>query len=74
MAARAPTTPTKSKATPIPMEEQIRRQTDDLSPVEERIRRRAHEIYLECGGLDGSDLDHWLQAESEILGEQGKKV
>jgi len=56
------------------MEEQIKRQTDDLSPVEERIRRRAYEIYLECGSPDGSHLDHWLQAEAEILAEQGKKV
>jgi hypothetical protein len=37
-------------------------------PVEERIRMRAHEIYVERAGLDGSELDDWLQAEQEILG------
>jgi hypothetical protein len=35
-------------------------------PLQERIRRRAHEIYLERGGQDGSELDDWLQAEQEI--------
>lgn len=37
--------------------------------LEERIRRRAHEIYEQRGGQPGSDLDDWLQAEKEILGE-----
>jgi hypothetical protein len=35
-------------------------------PLEEQIRRRAHEIYLARGGSEGSDLDDWLQAEIEI--------
>ena len=36
--------------------------------LEERIRARAHEIYLQRNGQDGSDLDDWLQAEAEITG------
>ena len=35
-------------------------------PLEEQIRRRAHEIYLARGGGEGSDLEDWLQAEIEI--------
>jgi hypothetical protein len=35
-------------------------------PLEERIRQRAHDIYLQRGGEDGSDVDDWLQAEIEI--------
>lgn len=31
------------------------------------IMRRAYEIHLERGGLQGHDLDDWLQAEREIL-------
>ena len=38
--------------------------------MEERIRQRAHEIYLERGGEDGSEMDDWLQAEQEILGTE----
>ena len=32
----------------------------------EEIRQRAFEIYIERGGIRGSDLDDWLQAEREL--------
>jgi hypothetical protein len=44
--------------------------TTSVRPLEERIRQRAHEIYLERGGRDGSETDDWLQAEQEIRGEE----
>jgi hypothetical protein len=34
---------------------------------EERIRRRAYELYVQCGNLSGSEMDDWLRAEEEIL-------
>ena len=40
--------------------------------LEERIRRRAHEIYLSRRGGAGSALDDWLRAEREILGKSGQ--
>jgi len=33
---------------------------------EERIRRRAYDVYLQRGNQSGSELDDWLQAEEEI--------
>jgi len=36
-------------------------------PLEEQIRRRAYELYVERGNASGSELDDWLRAESEIL-------
>jgi HSP20 family molecular chaperone IbpA len=33
----------------------------------ERVARRAYEIYQQNGGDHGNDLLHWLQAESEIF-------
>ncbi len=57
MAGRAPVVPKKPAAETISLEEQI--------------RRRAHEIYLERGDADGSEIDDWLQAEREI---QAKKI
>jgi hypothetical protein len=39
----------------------------DELPLEERIRRRAYELYLERGNQSGSALEDWLQAEEEIL-------
>jgi len=38
--------------------------------LQERIRRRAYELYEQRGKEDGHDLDDWLQAESEVA--QGK--
>jgi len=43
------------------------------SDIEERIRRRAHELYEERGRVDGFALDDWLQAEAEILGAQKQR-
>jgi hypothetical protein len=34
-------------------------------PLEERIRRRAYELYV-LRDQSGSELDDWLQAEEEI--------
>jgi hypothetical protein len=36
-------------------------------PLEEQIRRRAYELYLQRGNQAGSDIEDWLQAEKEIL-------
>ncbi len=42
----------------------------DSLPVEERIRRRAYELYILRGNQSGSELEDWLQAEEEILRAQ----
>jgi len=36
------------------------------APSHEEIALRAYHIYLERGGADGSPLEDWLQAESEL--------
>ena len=60
MAGRAPVVPKKPKASPT------------LSPdsLEDQIRQRAHEIYLERGAVDGLEVEDWLQAENEIRQKQ----
>jgi hypothetical protein len=35
--------------------------------VREQIEARAYQIWVASGGGHGSDLQHWLQAEAEIL-------
>ena len=40
-------------------------QIETLS-LEERIRRRAYELYIERANESGSEFDDWLQAEEEI--------
>ncbi len=39
-------------------------------PLDERIRRRAYELYVERGNQSGSEVDDWLQAEEEALQTQ----
>src|SRR3954471_11104058 len=36
--------------------------------AEEEIRRRAYELYEQDGHQHGRDRDHWLRAETEVLG------
>ena len=41
------------------------------SPVlEEKIRTRAYELYLQRGGIGGSPEQDWLRAKEEICGQQ----
>lgn len=39
---------------------------DTVNPSSAEIAKRAFEIYCERGGLDGSDVQDWLQAEREL--------
>jgi hypothetical protein len=36
------------------------------------VRRRAFELYEQQGRVDGRALEHWAQAETEILREKRK--
>jgi HSP20 family molecular chaperone IbpA len=41
--------------------------------IQRRIAKRAYSLFEASGRLDGNDLKHWLQAESEIL-QRGLEV
>jgi hypothetical protein len=42
--------------------------SEQLNPEQqERIRRRAHQIYEEHGREEGRALNHWLQAKAEVV-------
>ena len=38
-----------------------------MTELEDRIRARAYEIYVDRGREDGRALDDWLQAKAEVL-------
>ena len=38
--------------------------------TEDRVRRRAYELYEQRGRESGHDMDDWLQAEAEITGHR----
>ena len=41
--------------------------TQGPATLREQIEIRAYQIWLASGGADGNALQHWLQAEAEIL-------
>jgi hypothetical protein len=43
-------------------------------PVEEQIRVRAYELYVQRGSASGSELEDWLQAEEEVLAAQDRHI
>ena len=45
-----------------------KQQTLMVQMVERKVRSRAQQIYETRGQTAGSDLQDWLQAESEVLG------
>ena len=40
--------------------------SETVNPSSAEIAKRAFEIYCERGGLDGNDVQDWLQAEREL--------
>jgi Protein of unknown function (DUF2934) len=61
----------RTPVTPKPKSGEPRsRKPDPTSNIEDRIRRRAYELYEQRGRVDGFALGDWLQAEGEILGAQ----
>jgi hypothetical protein len=43
---------------------------DDLEKMQERITRRAYDIFRGSGSIFGKDLDDWLAAEREAFGSR----
>ena len=40
--------------------------SNDSSPLNEAIAKRAYELYLQRGSVSGHELDDWLRAEHEV--------
>ena len=55
--------------TPKQSEPSVETKTEK-QPIEDRIRIRAYELYLERGQQDGAALEDWTRAEAEILGQE----
>lgn len=51
---------------PVPAPGRAKKSVTEELPIEERIRRRAYELYVQRGNESGSELDDWLQAEEEV--------
>ncbi|WP_457094329.1 DUF2934 domain-containing protein [Microvirga sp. P5_D2] len=42
--------------------------------IEQRIRERAYEIWMQHGSLPGRAEEYWYQAEQEILGQEAPSI
>jgi Protein of unknown function (DUF2934) len=65
----------RSRALPnASVSEKREERTSSVDPREERIRRRAYELWEQNGKPEGGEMAFWLQSEQEIdaPGEQGK--
>lgn len=51
---------------------QMRKETTPSADVDERIRRRAFQLFELRGCQDGHDFEDWIQAEAEIQGRAPK--
>ena len=48
----------------------LRESVSSPDDLQEKIARRAYQLYEEGGSLNGNDMDYWLKAEREILKER----
>ncbi len=48
----------------------LAQQTKSSASIEEKIRARAYELFLQRGGHGGSPEQDWLQAVAEVHGQQ----
>jgi Protein of unknown function (DUF2934) len=55
-----------AQPSPVPKKQQRPRTGQPVVPLEEQIRLRAYEIYVQRGELPGSEIEDWLQAEAEL--------
>jgi hypothetical protein len=44
-----------------------------MEATRERIQHRAYELFVQRGNVDGSHMDDWLKAESEIMSVQSEQ-
>jgi hypothetical protein len=44
--------------------------TNPIPELQEKVRRRAHEVYVQRGKTEGHGLEDWLQAEAEVTQQQ----
>jgi len=68
------TQPENRKATqaapPLTTSPEVGNGTQPETVVEEKVRARAYELYLQRGGKGGSPEQDWLRAKEEICGQQ----
>lgn len=60
--------PTDAKPMRPEIVSEMNMETEGAPPIvtDEMVAERAYELWEECGRPEGCDLQHWLQAETEL--------
>jgi len=58
-------------AEPVTTSPEFAQESSFAGSLEEKVRTRAYELYLQRGGQGGSPEQDWFQAQREVHGEQG---
>ena len=56
------------------VQETTRQTAQSSADLQQQIRLRAYELYEQRGRECGRDLEHWLEAESEVAQKKAKAV
>jgi len=64
---RTRTTKSSKAEKPKATAPEVAKITTEAADMQQAIRRRAYELYLQRGAQDGRDCEDWLRAESEVL-------
>ena len=51
----------------MPVAARAKAPDSEMLSIEERIERRAYELYVQRGNQSGSELEDWLQAEAGFV-------
>jgi len=57
-------------AEPVTTSPEFAQESQGLPVLEEKIRARAYELYVQRGGIHGSPEQDWFQAQKDVCGEQ----
>jgi hypothetical protein len=57
---------------PKPTAQLVGAEDRDPMKTEEHVRARAYELFEARGGEAGHELEDWLRAEEEVIGQKGR--
>ena len=62
----------KSDGSLRPTETELKQGNADFSPAPDEVARRAYFSYVNTGSLPGHEVQHWLEAEAQLLAERNQ--
>jgi hypothetical protein len=60
----------ESDSLPSPATEELKQKEADFAASQDEVARRAYFTYVNQGSQPGHDVQHWLQAEAQLIEER----